>query len=446
MMKKKNRQNDEDGSDEKKKLKQSRKDGNKVKESKMDENLNDGNGEDEPKKKKLSEVEDEWQEWLKSNSEYKVQLISHKRGILNMAIGHEAEKFSIKYIKNPNLSFTFNTKSQKLKEWINNINEAMGGDISLKDALTYAMTIKEDFEEVGDFEEIGDDHVFVVEIKDEMFLEEDIKDANLKKKWKEKEESFKKEQDKIEKDKNEEKVVQIFTQEAASNLLINELLYIMKSSQELGYIAEPIEDNIYHWNVKIFDFGKSDMARELEELNENYAYNFVEFTVFFKIGLYPFYPPLLRMIRPRFQGYIIGRITAELKYLKLEYWDPTKKMVDIIGQVREILMGGAVLDAKHEMNNIVSYPDGSYTKLEYKLNEMETLTDTPPRIALKFVSKKKVKILEEEEKGKEEKTKEEVKSKEYWAKGTGYGFHGSSGKSLEYKCLCSSSKRTRYTK
>jgi len=102
----------------------------------------------------------------------------------------------------------------------------------------------------------------------------------------------------------------------------------MNHSKELGFSAEAMDDNIYTWKVRIFEFGKSDLSRGLQQMNENFGYDFVELTVEFKIDLYPFYPPLIKVIRPRFQGFILGRITS-METLKLQKWDPVKNMSSI---------------------------------------------------------------------------------------------------------------------
>lgn len=39
------------------------------------------------------------------------------------------------------------------------------------------------------------------------------------------------------------------------------------------------------------------------------------------MDLYPFYPPLVKLVRPRFQGFMMGRVTC-MDILKVSHWDP----------------------------------------------------------------------------------------------------------------------------
>nr|XP_006820908.1 PREDICTED: uncharacterized protein LOC102805518 [Saccoglossus kowalevskii] len=55
-------------------------------------------------------------------------------------------------------------------------------------------------------------------------------------------------------DQEQEQAQQIFSNTAASGVLTNDLVRILESEQELGLTAEPVDDNIYKWSVKLFDF------------------------------------------------------------------------------------------------------------------------------------------------------------------------------------------------
>jgi baculoviral IAP repeat-containing protein 6 len=50
---------------------------------------------------------------------------------------------------------------------------------------------------------------------------------------------------------------QIFSHFAASGILTNDLIKIIETEQEIGFSAEPVDDNIYQWSVKMFGFDPS---------------------------------------------------------------------------------------------------------------------------------------------------------------------------------------------
>jgi ubiquitin-protein ligase len=85
---------------------------------------------------------------------------------------------------------------------------------------------------------------------------------------------------------------------------------------EKGYSVEPIDDNIYRWKVLMFGFKpESNIAKDLKNLKSKWDYDYVEFDITFKIDLYPFYPPLVRVVRPRFQGFMMGRVRILFLFL-----------------------------------------------------------------------------------------------------------------------------------
>eukprot|EP01129_Flabellula_baltica_P007205 TRINITY_DN2777_c0_g1_i2.p1 TRINITY_DN2777_c0_g1~~TRINITY_DN2777_c0_g1_i2.p1 ORF type:complete len:667 (+),score=161.68 TRINITY_DN2777_c0_g1_i2:599-2599(+) len=191
---------------------------------------------------------------------------------------------------------------------------------------------------------------------------------------------------------------------------------------DLGFSAYAIDDVVYNWRVKMYGFTNQELKDSLISLNELYGYDYVEFDVSFKEDLYPFYPPLVQIIRPRFQGFIIGRITG-MDTLKLENWNPLMSMEEVLSVVMKLMDSIAVLDFNHDMNDKEQFKEGAYTKLEHGLWELEVLVDLDPR------SKKKYPPTEEEKQAKEEIRKQKEltagqkgSEKTYWAKGTGYGF------------------------
>ena len=61
------------------------------------------------------------------------------------------------------------------------------------------------------------------------------------------------------------------------------------------------------------------------------------------MDLYPFYPPLVKVIRPRLQGSMMLRVTT-MQILKLTYWDPARDMKTVLMDIKTFLAAKARLD------------------------------------------------------------------------------------------------------
>ena len=86
------------------------------------------------------------------------------------------------------------------------------------------------------------------------------------------------------------------------------LFSIMESVKETHIVADSIEDNIFQWNVKISKFdADTPLHDECEELMKKYNYDYIELQIEFSMDLYPFFPPLVKVIRPRLQGSMMLR-------------------------------------------------------------------------------------------------------------------------------------------
>eukprot|EP01106_Pelomyxa_sp_JSP_P007313 TRINITY_DN2204_c0_g1_i12.p1 TRINITY_DN2204_c0_g1~~TRINITY_DN2204_c0_g1_i12.p1 ORF type:complete len:157 (+),score=26.62 TRINITY_DN2204_c0_g1_i12:478-948(+) len=89
------------------------------------------------------------------------------------------------------------------------------------------------------------------------------------------------------------------TSQAAQRLLKDLQSLLSSDPAKLGISATPNEQNIYQWTVKLFGFdGK--LQQDLERYNTNYGIKHVELEMKFP-SEYPFSPPFIRVVRPRFQ-------------------------------------------------------------------------------------------------------------------------------------------------
>lgn len=84
---------------------------------------------------------------------------------------------------------------------------------------------------------------------------------------------------------------------SASVRIMKEFYNIQKSNpKKNGYSVEMINDNVYHWSLKLFDFDMKDqIAKDLKRMGRHC----VELSITFP-PTYPFSPPFIRVIRPRF--------------------------------------------------------------------------------------------------------------------------------------------------
>jgi len=131
----------------------------------------------------------------------------------------------------------------------------------------------------------------------------------------------------------------------ATERLMSELKHIMAADPDKnGYSAEPIDDDLYTWEIRLFNFDSetplaADMKRcQVEEV--------LLHAIFPKN--YPFTPPYIRVISPRFAfhtGHITvgGSICFEL--LTLSFWTPETTLEAVIICIRtQIIEGNGRLD------------------------------------------------------------------------------------------------------
>ncbi|CAM9931395.1 unnamed protein product, partial [Hapterophycus canaliculatus] len=177
-------------------------------------------------------------------------------------------------------------------------------------------------------------------------------------------------------------VENLFTSKASSAVLTQDLLDIQRLEKELGMEVEAVDDNIFHWKVKINRVrGTSPLCEDLEKLRQTYAYGYVEMELTFTMDLYPFYPPLVKLVRPRFQGFMMGRITS-LEMLQLSKWSSVRGMKGVLVGIRTALEAWGRLDLASDLNDVIVHPEGSYTELEHLLMRLGLVTEIRPHASM----------------------------------------------------------------
>lgn len=132
--------------------------------------------------------------------------------------------------------------------------------------------------------------------------------------------------------------------------LAQDLYRIMnQETEEAGFsIAPKSEDNMDHWIIKLFMFDPdSNLAKDMQVL----GFEHIELEMTFP-DQYPFEPPFVRVVRPRFKrqtGFVMnGALCMEL--LTKDGWNPVNDIESVIVSIRSLLVvGDGRLQAAYEM-------------------------------------------------------------------------------------------------
>lgn len=122
-------------------------------------------------------------------------------------------------------------------------------------------------------------------------------------------------------------------------------------------------------------FFSSLLEKDFDELKHRYFYDFIELQLDFAMDLYPFFPPLVKVIRPRLQGSMMLRVTT-MEILKLSHWNPARNMKAVLIDIKDFLHTWARLDFKSERNDRTRYPDGAYIDIEHHLLRLALVSNT----------------------------------------------------------------------
>ena len=178
---------------------------------------------------------------------------------------------------------------------------------------------------------------------------------------------------------------QVFTSAAASGILTNDLVSIMSSQHVTGINADTIDDNIFQWNVKLKEFDDGSLNSDFKELESRFGYDYIELQLDFSMDLYPFFPPLVKVIRPRLQGSMMLRVTT-MEILKLSYWNPAKSMKAVLDDIKTFLQTWARLDLNSERNDRSRYVEGAYIDIEHHLLRLALVSEMVPRANKKYMT------------------------------------------------------------
>ncbi|XP_022243129.1 uncharacterized protein LOC106460649 isoform X2 [Limulus polyphemus] len=337
--------------------------------------------------------------------------------------------------------------NSKLKEWCCSMNEYLNnieGPTTLKQVLSKAVSSykrrsdhnlsEDDSMEDDDEEDIHQD----VSVDDgDSFevtnLEREI--ARKKKLWQKKEAQLLEEKRKTDRNhgkrhiplghhcstgqkQTKEDLLHVPSFTPSGSVLVNELVAIMEDPQS-GITAEPIEDDIYHWSVNLSNFSvNSNIGKDLQQLKAKFGYDYIQLQMDFSMNLYPFYPPLVKVIKPRLQGNNHEKLVSIslCKLFQLSYWNPVRTMKSVLMNVKGYLENYVRIDVDDWRNNLQMLP--LVLLLEDLLSRLAVVSEISPRLFLQQSSEKdqSSSFLEFNTKG----SQRSLKKKQFWNKGTGY--------------------------
>lgn len=127
-----------------------------------------------------------------------------------------------------------------------------------------------------------------------------------------------------------------------------------KAGGSTGLAAEPVQDNLFEWEVRFtgFDPGSEDaneraLASDLQPLRRDPGA--VVCRVIFP-GTYPGLPPYVRVLRPRFHfrtGHVTLGGSVCTPELTNQGWDPSMTVEAILVSIRNnLIQGGARVDGR----------------------------------------------------------------------------------------------------
>lgn len=355
-------------------------------------------------KNQISNMENELNEWLDKNninSKYKL-----KENILHISLN--GFDFEIKCPKNNKEFYIVDSKNNSF-DWLDMINIRIISKklslISLLDllntkSLNAVPVNKKEETTFGKESNVNIDNYDIEFYKKRKYLESCISSSKSL----------------MSSDKNN--INRMFDNRTVANIIIEEFMNTWKEFKNSDKIKLDIRDNnIYNWNVKISGFTKKELEEDLSKLKETYGYNYIELDMYFHDKLYPNYPPIIKILRPKLDNMLMHKL-ANTKMVNLDYWTPARDTIFIINKIYKLLEKHAIINIKTEMNNKEKYMEGAFIKLEDYLIKLASLTD----IKQDDLDDQKYECIKDLiNKNRIEAKKEENK---YWAKGTGYGHDG----------------------
>lgn len=159
-----------------------------------------------------------------------------------------------------------------------------------------------------------------------------------------------------------------FGQSRVATTTLMKQLSILRSmdTRKDGFVAEPLEDNLYIWTVRLY-FDDKDSCKLAVDLHRLPSQDFVQLEFRFPME-YPNVPPIVRVVAPFINGGHVaphGGLCMEL--LTTSGWAPVNSIDAVCIQIRTMLLHG---NARVDFNHLSSVRN--YT-LEGALSDMRNI-------------------------------------------------------------------------
>ena len=199
-------------------------------------------------------------------------------------------------------------------------------------------------------------------------------------------------------------------------MISNEIISINTNMDHLHSI-KPEDDNIYNLIVKL-KFKDNDNKKIFDTLNEKYGYNYLEFKLIIDPFMYPFLPPKIEYKIPKISHLLLYSLN-NLSVLKLKNWNPTISIESLLTDIHENLLKKDLLKDNIIIDSELNSKEISFNQLDMNLVKLSNLSgeEISNKINFEFNSSK----INYSKKGKQK----------YFAKGTGYGYDGTSTWDIE---------------
>eukprot|EP00033_Pygsuia_biforma_P003809 GCRY01004174.1.p1 GENE.GCRY01004174.1~~GCRY01004174.1.p1 ORF type:complete len:238 (+),score=30.02 GCRY01004174.1:197-910(+) len=132
----------------------------------------------------------------------------------------------------------------------------------------------------------------------------------------------------------------------ATARLLKELRFLMNTTSEetKGFSVEPLNDDLFKWEVRLSDFEPSSLiAQELERYGAAHGVQPAIVMHFSFSQAFPFEAPFVRVIRPVLTGgFILNGGALCMEILTSQGWSAVLSLEGVIHHIRAIMLSGDV--------------------------------------------------------------------------------------------------------
>lgn len=242
---------------------------------------------------------------------------------------------------------------------------------------------------------------------------------------------------------NTSKAPVLFKGNVPGEILIGELMRLMKKYKQNSFLAEevsscnsesnievrPVNKNVFHWNLKFRNFSEKELNASMQQLNEKHKYDYIELEIYFHPKLYPGYPPFIKAVRPKLEHSLMHRI-SNLQMVQFEFWSIARGMDYVVDKLYTIINKSATVDIESSLNTLDTNicPNGAYHPMEETLVKLASLYDSTTNDNYESLDDTKYERIFDfsaaSKTGGQSGIKTSKPSRQHWKAGTGYSHSG----------------------